>query len=101
VSVCPVCGKGRTETDKFDPYDYMPPQTRTVSHLSCVEKLKQFCETTCEPWIIVNEKDVALKQAEREAAFWKWLWEREVDKYLPTHTGWLDHMRERFEEEER
>jgi hypothetical protein len=44
------------------------------------------------------DKQNALLDAEREAAFWKWMWYRPVGEYPDNDDAtWLAHMRERWE----
>ena len=65
-----------------------------------VERWKTLSATTYR-WLEAKTKGLAT--AEREAAFWKWLWEY-TNTFNPawrekSEETWLVHMRERFERE--
>jgi hypothetical protein len=118
VSVCPVCGKG--ETDYPARFDYTP-----VSHLACVEKLEAAAARAAAFVLPTGyDEDLALKMmtnaetygfafvadreykraesAEREAAFWKWLWHQSTQTIATDGFDkhpWIAHMRERWERE--
>jgi hypothetical protein len=112
MSICPVCGRGRV-----DPAEAFFKEV-VVSHLACVERLeidlstldakkesaieRAYDEMDRKVRLLQGDRTRAefdTKQAEREAAFWKWLWEHEVDEYLQGNASWLAHMRKRFEKE--
>jgi hypothetical protein len=109
MTTCPVCGKGAHEIVGVE-------TLRLVSHLACVEKLeidlstldaekesaieRVYDEMDRKVRLLQGDRTKAefdTKQAEREAAFWKWLWED--DNPEGTDPEWLAHMRERFERE--
>jgi hypothetical protein len=123
MTTCPVCGKGEFENDHI-----WHGQDVAVSHLACVERLRIDLARHIDTALTANEALYAkgeriaeleanlgklrrystdtLKRAEaaeREAAFWKWLWNHANP--LTTAQGeksesqWLAHMRERFERE--
>jgi hypothetical protein len=49
-----------------------------------------------DPWFFRNK----IAEANREAAFWKWMWESgEAPTREPSIGHWLAHMRERWERE--
>jgi hypothetical protein len=90
VSTCPVCGK-----------DYWSMVLeRPVSHLACVEKTEaKFVKMSMTYAHEVARLKIHAEQAEREAAFWKWLCG--TDHPNGFHPPWLAHMRERWEREAR
>jgi hypothetical protein len=80
MTTCPVCGLGR--------WKMAAHASQQVSHLACVENI----------YTANLSLRVRVQQAEREAAFWKWLWELgEAPTREPSIGHWLAHMRERWE----
>jgi hypothetical protein len=118
MTICPVCGKGELELVQVHHSIHTP-----VSHLACVERLAKQIERarsyggvevyacplctyeegifieSCQMHKDMHELETAMRQAEREAAFWKWLWEHEVDEYQQGNAGWFANRRKRFEKE--
>jgi hypothetical protein len=116
---CTACGKPEWEKVGH------PPFAATVSHLACVEKLEEQIERarsykgieaypcplctyrdgifieSCQMHKDMHELEATMRQAEREAAFWKWLWELEREMPLPcSREEYIANMRERFEREQ-
>jgi hypothetical protein len=88
VTTCPVCG---LEEERIDcrAIDLQPTDpVYGVSHLACVENI----------YTANLSLRVRVQQANREAAFWKWLWRQDTypQVFDPIR---IAHMRERFEEE--
>jgi hypothetical protein len=116
MTTCPVCGRGRLAA--VGPYN--------VSHLDCVESQAEQIERartykgieayacplctysdgifieSCQVHKDMHELETTMRQAEREAAFWKWLWHQSTQTIATDGFDkhpWIAHMRERFEKE--
>ena len=62
ADICPVCNRGRLVT-KVDPDDYMPPQTRTVSHLACVSQANKVMRLAVEANARLSDELATLEEA--------------------------------------